>query len=119
MTDIKLDWEPFGKTYESRMNFNIPGYPFDHTHSKMIIHRPSECRATGKGTEVVFKDEWTCYFYFELKKDGYTCLASLTNEDFNIPNTMTAEEMMQAMGKLTPQDIANAILASGWKPVAE
>lgn len=113
---IKLAWEHVGNEYESQMSFNIPGYTFDHTHSKLITHRPAEY-CIGKG--VVFKDEWTCCFYFELEKDGHTCLALLTNEDFNISNTVTAEEMMQAVGKLTPEDIAAALQKEGYRWVVE
>lgn len=91
----------------------IPGYPIDgpfQAFSHMVtLVRP------GWYTQNV-TDKWTFEMSLTLK-NGVE--ATLTNDDFNIPGTVTVEEMKQAVETLTVEEIAAAFQKEGYEPVAE
>lgn len=114
MNNIKLAWDNDCDTcYNSRLDFTIPGYSFDHISSVVQIDRP-ERYDRDKGW--VYTGDWTCHFYIDGLKDDPAGTAQLFNSDFNIPDTKTADEMKQALGNLTPEDFARALAAHGYKP---
>ena len=114
MNNIQLAWSnEFDTCSSSRLDFAIPGYTFDHTTSMVQVYRPSDWYAD-KGW--VYQDKWTCHFYFDGMQNGPAGAAHLCNDDFDIPDTKTADEMKQALGKLTPEDFARTLAAHGYKP---
>lgn len=115
MNNIKLDhWSnEFDTCSSSRLNFTIPGYSFDHDNSRVQVYRPSNWYRD-KGW--VYADYWTCHFYFNGMQNCPAGAAHLSNDDFNIPDTETADELKQALERLTPDDFARALKASGYKP---
>ena len=56
-------------------------------------------------------DHWC----FSLCQNGYP-LSIRSNEEFGIPSAGTAEEMMDAVENLDPQEIADVLAAQGYEP---
>ena len=105
--DMNLDWEQddvAGSWFADLPA--IPGYPCADGYSN---HVQVADQSGLEGTD------WAFYMYLELQKETI----HLYNEDFDIPDTDTAEEMMDAVENLDPQDIADALAAKGYMPDEE
>lgn len=91
----------------------IPGYPYGgpfhfFSHLVTLIH---------PGWDTVnVKPVWTFDISLHLQTGG---TAVLTNEDLNIPGTITVEDMKQAVEQLTVEDVAVAFHKKGYQPVTE
>lgn len=117
MNNIKLAWDNDCDTcYDSRLDFTIPGYSFDHDTSMVQVYRPADWYSD-KGW--VYADKWTCHFYLDGMQNGAAGAAHLSNSDFDIPDTETADEMKQALERLTGEDVARALAEHGYKPDLE
>lgn len=91
----------------------IPGYPTGgpfrfFSHLVTLLHPGWDRRNV--------KTVWTFDISLHLKTGGHPVL---TNEDLNIPGMKTVEEMMQAVGKLSVEDIAAAFREKGYEPVVD
>lgn len=84
----------------------IPGYPC-YPYANDLYHSVQVADQSGlEGTD------WAFYMYLNLKNE----YVDLYNEDFGIPDTATAEEMMQAVENLDPQEIADVLAENGYMP---
>lgn len=92
---------------------DIPGYPYGGPF-RFFSHLVTLLRP-GWDTKNV-KNAWTFSLHVTLQSGG---TAKLTNMDLNIPGSETVEELMQAVERLTPDDIATAFQKKGYKPVGE
>ena len=104
---MNLDWEPGdpGKDWEAPLPY-IPGYPCADGFSDYVeVADLSGLEGTG----------WCFTMYLSLQNED----VNLYNEDFGIPYTDTAEEMMNIIENLSPEDIADALQAAGYMPEEE
>lgn len=115
MNDIKLAWDNDGTCYTSRLDFTIPGYTFNPVYSIAQISHPEHYNSDNGWYSM---SDWTCQFYLEGENSSVVA-ALLDNYDFGIPDTDTAEEMMQAVERLSPDDFARALADNGYQPGAE
>ena len=102
--NLNLDWEQddvAGSWFADLPT--IPGYPCADGYSN---HVQVADQSGLEGTD------WAFYMYLELQKEP----VHLYNEDFDIPDTDTAEEMMDIVDNLSVQDIADALQAAGYMP---
>lgn len=85
----------------------IPGYPC-YPYANDLYHSVQVADQSGlEGTN------WAFYMYLNLKNE----YVDLYNDDFGIPDTDTAEEMMDIVDNLSVQDIADVLQAKGYMPV--
>lgn len=96
---MDLNWEFNANMllYEAALP-DIPGYP-------------------GVNSVDVWKDDEKPgdHWCFSLCQNGYP-LSIRSNEEFGIPSAGTAEEMMDAVENLDPQEIADVLAAQGYEP---
>ena len=99
---LGLEWERTGNGEWAKYLPAIPGYPGTQTEGNaQVIVQPT---VDGFGFDI-----------YILLSAGVDYI-HLDNRDFDIPDTDTAEEMMQAVESLTIQDILDALTAIGWGP---
>ena len=104
---LDLDWEKDDEVGDWHANLPaIPGYPCAGGYSN---HVQVADQSGLEGTD------WAFYMYLELQKET----VHLYNEDFGIPDTATAEEMMDIIENLSLEDIADALQAEGYMPEEE
>ena len=104
---LGLDWEKDDEVGDWHANLPaIPGYPCAGGYSN---HVQVADQSGLEGTD------WAFYMYLELQKET----VHLYNEDFGIPDTATAEEMMDIIENLSLEDIADALQAEGYMPEEE
>ena len=101
---MDLNWEKDDEVGDWHANLPaIPGYPCADGFSNSVQVADQSCL---EGTD------WAFYMYLELQKET----VHLYNEDFDIPDTDTAEEMMDIVENLDPQDIADVLAENGYMP---
>lgn len=93
--DLNWDFNANMLLYEAALPA-IPGYP-------------------GVDSVDVWKDDENDRWCFALCRNGYP-LSIRTNEEFGVPSADTAEEMMDAVENLDPQEIADVLAANGYEP---
>lgn len=103
---MDLDWVKDDNDYFAELPA-IPGYPCypyatDLYHSVQVADQ-SDLEGT----------DWAFYMYLNLKNE----YVDLYNDDFGIPDTDTAEEMMNIVDNLSVQDIADVLQDKGYMPV--
>ena len=117
---MSLDWEELGSDKEGWHQYwsllpDIPGYPYaDGFDGAVLVADHSDDGDDGPFVDGVYPEETDWDFSMSLGLvDGD---ASLTNEDFGIPDTETADEMKRAVESLSIEDIADALQAKGYMP---
>lgn len=105
MTDtLNLTWKQQGETYFAHMP-EIPGHP----DATSILHNILVQQ---------YDHPWRWYAWeFGLPlwlSPQATSAVWLYNEDFNVPATSTAGEMMSAVDSLTTDDIVRVLTAQGY-----
>lgn len=88
----------------------IPGYPYGGPF-RFFSHLVTLVRPGWDTRNVT--DKWTFDISVHLQTGGHV---TLTNDDFNIPGTKTVEEMKQAVGTLTVEEIAAKFQEKGYQP---
>lgn len=84
----------------------IPGYPC-YPYANDLYHSVQVADQSGlEGTD------WAFYMYLNLKNE----YVDLYNDDFGIPDTDTADEMMDIVDNLDPQEIADVLAENGYMP---
>ena len=89
---------------------DIPGYPYGGPF-RFFSHLVTLIRPGWDTRNVT--DKWMFDISVHLKTGGHV---TLTNNDFNIPDTATVEEMKQAVETLTVEDIAAKFQEKGYQP---
>ena len=104
--DLEWEKEDTGDYYAAALPA-IPGYPGTQTdNSVLIVVHPVE---DGYGFGITVANVYYLPGVGDVPIDLY-------NDDFGIPDTDTADEMMAAVDNLTVADIADALQAKGYAP---
>ena len=111
---MDLDWVSVDDSYIANMP-DIPGYKFDPVQSFVSI-------------DTEFGPTWECIFNIDgldnvpesaafMRWDDGVMSVWITSHDLGIRNTHTAQEMMDIIENLSPEDIAQELMNLGIEPV--